>query len=266
MYNTGVAMNKRIKYLLFSLVTLIFAKGYLLYQASLVSEKALPVNELSLGANKAVTQVLPQEKESDGNKKALTNREFPVIPFYVQAPLGQWSDPIFQNACEEASMLMVVDALKNKKSSSAELAKELYNIALWQQENFGTSVDTDTKDVMETLQGYFGVGSTFVEEEVTSATLQNLLKENKVILAPLNGQRLGNPYFTPPGPQTHMVVIWGYDQSTKAFRVHDPGTRWGEGYQYQEEVLVKALGDYPTGNHLPSQDPLPKRVVTVWQE
>ena len=48
-----------------------------------------------------------------------------------------------------------------------------------------------------------------------------------------------------------MIVIRGYDAKTKEFITNDPGTRQGENYRYKSDVLINALRDYPTGNHLP---------------
>ncbi|MCK4891623.1 MAG: hypothetical protein KAS78_03060, partial [Candidatus Pacebacteria bacterium] len=68
-------------------------------------------------------------------------------------------------------------------------------------------------------------------------------------IVPTNGQKLGNPYYTPPGPVTHNLVIIGYDITEKEFITNDPGTRHGEKYRYSEDILENALFDYPTGFH-----------------
>jgi hypothetical protein len=73
----------------------------------------------------------------------------------------------------------------------------------------------------------------------------------QLLIVPTNGQLLHNPNYTAPGPERHNLVIRGYDSVTKEFITNDPGTRKGEDYRYPENVLFKALSDYPTGDHLP---------------
>jgi len=67
----------------------------------------------------------------------------------------------------------------------------------------------------------------------------------------MNGQALGNPNFTPPGPEYHFLLIRGYNPSTDTFITNDPGTRNGELYKYSSDTLFNAIRDYPTGDHLP---------------
>ena len=72
-----------------------------------------------------------------------------------------------------------------------------------------------------------------------------------IVIVPANGRVIGNPYFNPPGPARHMVVIRGYDPVTKEFITNDPGTERGENYRYPEAVLYNGIRDYPTGYHKP---------------
>jgi hypothetical protein len=192
--------------------------------------------------------------------------DFPEIPFYVQAPLGQWSDPVFQNGCEEASMLMVADALQQKARTKEEVAQEIKSIAAWQEKNIGTSVDTDAGASAKTLEEYFGITTVAVVENLTEERIRELLTEKAVVLVPLNGQKLANPHFTSPGPQTHMLVIFDYNPEKNTFVTHDPGTKFGSSYEYKAETLFQALGDYPTGNHLSYQEPLLKSGGVVWDQ
>lgn len=73
-------------------------------------------------------------------------------------------------------------------------------------------------------------------------TIKNALTQNKLVLAPVNGRLLGNPYFQTPGPIYHMFVIKGYDE--KSFIVNEPGTKRGQDYRYTFETINNAIGDY----------------------
>ena len=44
-----------------------------------------------------------------------------------------------------------------------------------------------------------------------------------------------------------MVVIIGYDDQTREFIVHEPGTKQGNKFRYRYENLVHAIHDW-TGN------------------
>jgi len=78
----------------------------------------------------------------------------------------------------------------------------------------------------------------------------------------MNGQKLKNPFFTPPGPLEHMIVIIGYDYQTNEFITNDSGTKHGQNYRYKENILFEALRDYPTGNHKPIID-IQKNIIIV---
>ena len=66
-------------------------------------------------------------------------------------------------------------------------------------------------------------------------------------MVPAFGQALKNPNFAKPGPITHMLVVVGYDEKTKEFITNDPGTKRGQNYRYNENVLFDAVWAYPAG-------------------
>ena len=173
------------------------------------------------------------------------------VPFTVQAPYGEWSDPIFQDACEEASVVMA-SAWVNGTGLTKELAKkDIEALAALQKKKFGHSVDTSVEDTAWLFQEFFAEGSATVEKEVTIERMKAVLAEGNIVIVPTDGRALKNPNFTQPGPPRHMLVVTGYDDTTKEFIVNDPGTRKGEGYRYAQTVLFDAILDYPTGKHAP---------------
>lgn len=173
------------------------------------------------------------------------------VPFTVQAPYGEWSDPIFQDACEEASVVMA-SAWVNGTGLTKELAKkDIEALAALQKKKFGHSVDTSVEDTAWLFQEFFAEGSATVEKEVTIERMKAVLAEGNIVIVPTDGRALKNPNFTQPGPPRHMLVVTGYDDTTKEFIVNDPGTRKGERYRYAQSVLFDAILDYPTGKHAP---------------
>jgi hypothetical protein len=188
----------------------------------------------------------------------------PDVPFTVQAPLRQWQDPTFQDACEEASLIMVVAWVRGDTLTREGVTSTIGTLALWQKPLFGHSVDTSITDTAKILDGYYDMTGA-VQTEVTIEDIKRALASNRLVIVPTDGRKLKNPNFTQPGPPRHMLVIVGYDDVTGEFIVNDPGTRKGAGYRYGQDVLYEAILDYPTGNHLPAPS-MDKVMLVVGRE
>lgn len=167
------------------------------------------------------------------------------VPFMAQAPQANWSMP-YQEACEEASMIMVAEYLQGNKSMrlSAEQADKLIlELVEWETER-GYNVDLTAAEVVSVLSEKFQIKSQVVPFDID--VVKQELKGKRPVIIPAAGQDLGNPYFTPPGPLYHMLVIKGYEGDE--FIVNDPGTRRGESYRYHQSVLGNAVHDWNGGN------------------
>lgn len=186
---------------------------------------------------------------SDGSDRRIL---FQNVPFTSQAPGGQWADEVFQNACEEASILMAAAWAKGQSLPGREaVERTIRELSALAEKFFGVgALDTSAEDTAELFREYAGTDAR-LREGVTLADIKDSLAAGDLVVAPFDGRRLGNPYFTPPGPEYHMLVIVGYDPELEVFIVNDPGTRRGEGYRYDERVLFSALRDYETGHHKP---------------
>lgn len=174
-------------------------------------------------------------------------------PFTSQAPLGEWSDPLQQDGCEEASVLMAVLWGRNQNLESSQAYKDaIIAISQWEESVYGTAKDTSAEDTVERIfKGFFEYDHAFTKSINSHQEIIDLLTEGNIIVAPMNGQTLGNPHYVQPGPERHMLVIKGYDLEKSEFITNDPGTRFGEGYRYNFQKLYTSIRDYPTGNHLP---------------
>ncbi len=175
------------------------------------------------------------------------------VPFTSQAPLGEWDDSLQQDGCEEASSLMVISWIKEETlQSPQETLNKLKEISRWQQQNYDSAIDTSAQDTLNRIiKGYFNHQSAQLLYPKSTTDIIKALTKGQLIIAPMNGQLLNNPYFTSPGPERHMLVIIGYDPQTNEFITNDPGTRRGQNYRYHEQVLWKAIRDYITGDHQP---------------
>lgn len=185
------------------------------------------------------------------------------VPFMVQAPFAEWSDPIFQDACEEASIIMARAWVEGALLTKEQAKKDIVALAKYQKKIFGHSVDTSIEDTRNLLEDSLGVTNSEVHRGVTIIDIEEALASNRIVIVPTDGRKLKNPNFKQPGPTRHMLVIVGYDTETKEFIVNDPGTRKGEGYRYAEVVLYDAMLDYPTGKHAEAKS-TDKVMLTVW--
>jgi hypothetical protein len=180
-------------------------------------------------------------------KPTASSTKFLNVPFIAQAPLANWSDPRQQNACEEASLLMAIGWITGEKFTPAQNEKRITDFADWQIEKYGFSTDTNADDTAKLMRDYLHYDKVRVVHDITVSDIKKELTKGNLVIVPANGQRIGNPNFTAPGPLTHMFPILGYDSVTDEFIVNDPGTRQGAGYRYSSSAVENALQDYPTG-------------------
>lgn len=171
------------------------------------------------------------------------------VPFTAQAPTANWDDPFYQSGCEEASLLMTLRWAQNKSITQQDALDTIASFSVEIENEFGTAVDLSLRDLATFASRFDELAvayrtSVTVDEMIAKITAGNLL------IVPVNGRKLDNPYFTSPGPLYHMLVVRGYDPATQEFITNDPGTRFGEGYRYTASILFSAMQDYATGNHV----------------
>jgi len=174
-------------------------------------------------------------------------------PFIVQAPFGNWSDPVFQNACEEASIVMAMGWVNGTKTITPQDAKsQIEKIVNFENKTLGYNADTDVSDVQKIFNQYFHYQSALAKEKATLSDIKDSLSQGNLVIVPAFGRALHNPNYTAPGPIAHMLVITGYDPAAKEFITNDPGTRKGSRYRYDENVLFDAIWEYPSGPDAPT--------------
>lgn len=184
-----------------------------------------------------------------------------IVAFTSQAPDADWGSSVFQDGCEEASALMAVSWALDDLSQMQNPKNTIVKISAWESERFGEFRDISVEDTTTMIKEYFSYDKIEIHDLKNVEELIALLQEGVVIM-PANGQLLGNVYFTPPGPINHMLLVTGYNQEEGIFTTNDPGTKRGKGYRYKKNVLFNSIRDYPTGYHLPNQDPS-KKVILV---
>ncbi|MDP3954487.1 MAG: C39 family peptidase [bacterium] len=175
------------------------------------------------------------------------------VPFTSQAPFGDWSDPRYQDGCEEASALMAVYWARGISGITAQTASDqIIGMSDWEQMSYGSFHDTSAQDTVDRIfKQYFNHKNVKVLNGVSAGDIINELEKENLVVIPADGQALRNPFFTSPGPERHMLVIIGYDYGTQEFITNDPGTRSGRDYRYDKNILFNAIRDYPSGYHEP---------------
>lgn len=194
------------------------------------------------------------------NTKILLN-----VPFTSQAPFGNWKDMRQEDGCEEASALMAVSWARGESLSASKALEQIIAISDFEQKKYGEYRDISAADtVLWIFNDYFGFKNVEFKKSVSLSDIISELKNGKVIIVPMNGQVLNNPHFTSPGPVHHMLVIKGYDPVRNVFITNDPGTRYGQSYEYDANHLYSAIRDYPTGYHKTSNT-IEKNMIVVWE-
>jgi RecB family endonuclease NucS len=137
-------------------------------------------------------------------------------------------------------------------SLTPEIAtKQIAELTKFQQDNYGHHHDRSAEDVAQLIKDYYKYENVEYITDIGVADIIAELAKGYIVITPLNGQKLKNPYYFPPGPIEHMAVVIGYDEQNNEFILNDPGTKRGKSYRYAISILEDALRDYPTGYHEP---------------
>lgn len=167
------------------------------------------------------------------------------VPFTSQAPLSKW-DEIHEEACEEASIIMLEYYFTGKKLTREIAEREIQALVAFQKKKVGDFKDTTAQQTADLFLDFYGELPNGKKLKVVYDFEKNDLKKYLArgfpIIIPAAGRELGNPNFTAPGPLYHNLVLVGYDGDT--IITNDPGTRKGEGYKYNVDVLFSAIHDF----------------------
>ncbi len=196
--------------------------------------------------------VPPVQLPLPAGTKARIRSASQAVPFLSQAPTGKWGDPLYQNGCEEASVLMAEYWASGKPfPGSADEATLIRDTAKKIEAMYGTSHDTSAKDLAAFIGAQGSPLSVEFRSDVMLDDVRSAFMAGYAIIVPMDGRKLGNPHYAEPGPERHMVVAVGYDADTGEIVTNDPGTKFGAGYRYPEARFYAAIRDYETGDGTP---------------
>lgn len=207
------------------------------YQEKQEVDTKIPSTPSTPVATKPVQPISPSVKGVEGINL--------FVPFTSQAPTGDWNQP-FQDACEEASVLMVKEYYAKSTArviDSSVATNALLEMVAFEDKTLGYFLDTTVSETASFAEKLYGFAKSEIISDPTIDQLKERLNKGEPIIVPAAGQLLKNPYFTAPGPVYHMLVIRGYTKDNK-FIVNDPGTKHGEAYLYSFETMMNAMHDW----------------------
>lgn len=186
-------------------------------------------------------ELLPEEPETEITQiDAVEEAQTLTVPFIMQSPLWDWKSP-WTDYAEEATLLMAYNAIYQIELTAQEQARALLAMGSWEAEHFGDSLQTNMEQNLYLLSAYFGHQNSQLVKNPSAQQLTQYLEAGALIAAPVNGQILGNPYYSKPGPQHHNILIIGTEGQN--FIAHDPGTSRGEATSYSQTKILEALQD-----------------------
>ncbi|TYB31675.1 MAG: hypothetical protein FXF47_03505 [Candidatus Mcinerneyibacterium aminivorans] len=179
-----------------------------------------------------------------------------------QAPFGNWNDTRQAAGCEEASAVMAMNWVYNSNLTKNNALIQIIAISNFEHNNYGSFYDTSAEDTVKRIfKAYFSYTNVKIKPVLDQKSIIYELNKNRIIIVPVNGQKLNNPYFTPPGPKRHMLLIIGWNKISQYFITNDPGTKRGRNFKYKKDILYDAIRNYETGNNIPIKDT--KKVMIV---
>jgi len=193
-------------------------------------------------------QAIPSTKPASTSTKPLAPAEINLsVPFVLQAPKQNWVQP-FEDACEEASLIMVDAYYDGRKTNFGpdEAERAILDVVAYEDETYGYNKDTNASEVMKTAQNFY-LRENVEIVEATEATIKAALVKGYPVIAPAHGKSLQNPNFRNGGPEYHMLVIKGYTKDGQ-WITNDPGTRRGADYLYPKQRLLDAIHDFNKEN------------------
>ncbi len=197
--------------------------------------------EISSAPQASAPISIPQDTEGAENSISIKESVNLEIPFTPQAPFANW-DKLHSEACEEASVLMAIYYLQNKRLDRYVADDQILKMVHWQNDNFGGHYDLSVAKTAELVKKYFSFEEISVKYDISIDDIKKELSLGHVVVVPSAGRYLKNPYFKQPGPYYHMLVIRGYDD--KGFITNDPGTKHGQNFSYTYQNLFNAIHDW----------------------
>ncbi len=245
----GCNLKSKVKIILFIIIPifLVLVGRYFLLRSNKPMETYIEeikevVEDINQKATNEIVDNYHQEEFLNEQEKEIPTKIQIDVPFSPQAPLAVW-DERHKEACEEMSLIMIYYYLQGKKLDRKLAEEAVQKMIDFQLEKYGDYKDSNAAQIVRLAEDYYGLKNLKVIYDFSQEEIKKQLAFGKPIIVPAAGRELGNPYYTPPGPLYHMLVLTGYSENQ--IITNDAGTRRGQNYRYDIDVLYKAIHDFP---------------------
>ena len=126
--------------------------------------------------------VAPSGSEESSDKRETADFVDYEVPFTSQAPYGDW-DELHQEACEEASMIMVNSFFNDEILSPHTADQQIMSLDKWEKNN-GYSVDLSAEETSAILENYFQLKVTLITDFSVERIKKELIAGNLIIVRP----------------------------------------------------------------------------------
>ena len=168
-----------------------------------------------------------------------------TLEFHTQAPQHQW-DTIHEDLCEEASLQVVLNYFNHQTVTDRQFDQQILKLRRQEIASLWHWRSTSVREIQRLVKIFHPRFTTRILENPTATDLQLEIDQSHPVLLPLAGRQLKNPYYTPPGPRYHWLVVTGYDDT--GFITQDVGTKRGANYHYPTRRLISAIHDWTSGD------------------
>jgi len=203
--------------------------------------------------NKKTEEKSPAENNLSNNrdlKKEIPEKILIPVSFISQAPYAVW-DEYHEEACEEAVLIMAAFYFQEKELNQEIAEKEIQDMIKFQIKEYGDYKDSGARQIVKLAEDFYGMKNLEIVYDFNQDRIKKELAKENPIIIPAAGQLLDNPYFTPPGPLYHNLILIGYEGNE--IIVNDPGTKRGESYRYNPNILYNAIHDFSGDKNLIEQ-------------
>lgn len=169
-----------------------------------------------------------------------------AVPFTSQAPHANWDMP-YQEACEEASLLMVAAYYSGESGviPADEADRRILDVVAF-EESRGLPPDITAAETARVIEERYPALQAEVLPLEGAEQIKQFIAAGIPVIVPADGKALPNPNFRNGGPRYHMLVVRGYTPTH--FITNDPGTRLGENFLYTYRGLLDAVHDWNGGD------------------
>jgi len=174
---------------------------------------------------------------------ALPVKVYLPVPFLCQAPYGNWNQP-WQDACEEAAIIMAMYYVRGGALDRKSGNQEILDLVRFQEKNWGGHHDLTAAETARLIKDYYKYNNLEVRYNIQVEDMKKELAAGNIVITPMAGRLLGNPYYTSPGPVYHYMLFKGYDEGRGEFLTNDAGTKRGKNYRYKYKVAYNAIHDW----------------------